>query len=203
MNDDLRIFSVDLETSGLDPDRHEILSIGIVDLTIGSRFYKEIYHDDLYVNVDALEINDFDLSQRQNRLSQEIVFDKLEQYMIKQLSWYKNDEKYTPKTAILLGLNPTFDLNFLRAKWGKFLKSDFVFSHRVIDLNSIFVYLDNAFGIPPGHNNHRQYVDKDVKKRILQKEGEGVLVKHNAFNDAIWNVYAWKRCIEILKGCPE
>ncbi len=198
MNNELRIFSVDLETSGLDSEKHEILSIGMVDITIGTRFYKEICYENLQINTKALAINRFDFSKNDTRLSQELVFQKLEAYMTEQMSWYKPGEKYNKRDVRILGLNPSFDLNFLKTKWKKYLTSDFPFSHRTVDLNSIFIYLD-IIGVQPGFANNRDFITELADKQIETKEGKEFLTKHNAMNDAIWNVYAWEECIKILQ----
>ena len=102
---------VDVETTGLDPLRCAILSIGAVDFSDPSRtFYREcrIFSDAL-VSSEALAINGFtwDHVQRTD-------LDDLSVVLADFLSWMS-----TVTDQTLAGENPSFDRDFLRAAFDR------------------------------------------------------------------------------------
>ena len=66
-----RLF-LDIETSGLDPIKHSILSLGIVVSFDGFEnyhsFYEEIRYDELLITPEAIEINGIEFKSQKNRI---------------------------------------------------------------------------------------------------------------------------------------
>ena len=160
----MNINSIDVETSGLDPNKHSILSIGIVNLQTKKDFYQQIRHAELLVEPGALEVNKLDLT-----LGRQLVL-----YEIIDVIQPGDDNR-------ILGVNPQFDLSFLnKTGLGNY------FSYRVIDLNSIFAFLGE------GIRELITAAAKDLLYE--QKPEIYALGKHHALYDAWWNVYAYEEC---------
>ena len=120
---------IDIETSGVDPTQHGILSIGSVDFETGDEFYGECRLDfGLGWTNEALVINGFTVEQ---------ILDSSKQHssnlLVDFMEWAK------PRSSMLAGQNVgSFDLQFLLAchknhdvvnKWN--------FRYHTIDLHSV------------------------------------------------------------------
>lgn len=55
--------SIDLETSGTDPEKHSILSIGMEHIRSGEKFYQEIRWNNVTIAPEAMRVNGFDAKQ--------------------------------------------------------------------------------------------------------------------------------------------
>lgn len=130
----MKIISVDIETSGLDPQRHSILSIGAETLD-GETFYEEVAYEDVLVCPKAMEVNQLKLKQDGRTLRGALV----------NLSNWLADLEISPP-LIALGMNVgSFDLLFLRVAWSQckgVIGRSFPFHYRSIDLNSIIMFLN-------------------------------------------------------------
>ncbi|MFA4953221.1 MAG: 3'-5' exonuclease [Candidatus Pacearchaeota archaeon] len=118
---------VDVETSGLNPLKHSILSIGAVDFfNPSNQFYGECkIPEGAEIDEKALEINGF---------SQEEIINPEKMELNELISdFFVWAEKIKPK--ILSGHNIHFDVSFLKSA---FYKSGlpWVFGHRTVDLHS-------------------------------------------------------------------
>ncbi len=176
------LISVYLETTGLDPNKHQILSIGAVNPSDYGEFYQEISHNDLVVNKLA------------GKMNKDLLFNdgiKMIKALGKFMTWVAQyyETKYW-KNLIIIGKQPAFDRSFLKTAWGQFV--DFPFSHRCLDINSILLY--NALRQGTTFEDERMALEEAVKNRMTIKE-------HNALHDARWNVYAYEELIE--KGWVE
>lgn len=125
---------VDIETSGLDPKRHSILSIGAVDYYDSSNeFYVECalpYKG--VVNLDALAINGFKLPAISQVNSKRLAISEALDLFI---DWTKTC--VNPTT--IAGQNVAFDRAFLQETMAKCDKSFFLPIH-VVDLHSLYYF---------------------------------------------------------------
>lgn len=129
------MISLDLETSGLIPNRHQILSIGAVHAESNREFYAECY---LLPNRDfqdkALEINGITEDQL-NDVTKPSLYEIVRQFYL----WV---ETTVPKNErLLLGQNiGQFDVQHLKPEY-EYLGLPWQFGYHYCDLNSIGVFL--------------------------------------------------------------
>lgn len=173
---------LDIETSGVDPAKHSILSIGIVIKVNGSEsyisFYEEIKYDELVISPDAMGVNNFDFTNQQNRISLEKADNKAYDFV----------KKYFSKTnkAMAIGLNiGEFDLMFINRHMPKLAS---LIDRRSVNLNSLIYLVADMNSID----------FKDLKEDLSDKAAVSTdalalgLKKHNALYDAFFhlNLYA-------------
>ena len=182
------LVSIDLETTGLDPNRHQILSIGAVCPVNHAEFYEEVAHKELIVDKFAGKMNKDLLFNDGNEIGLAMIY--LRRWLIK---------NYTiPRDLIILGKQPSFDRAFLLlamknvATHGFKQAEDFPFSHRCLDINSILLY--NAVRQQTTFADERTALEETVKDQMIVDEK--YIKEHNALHDARWNVYALE---ELLK----
>ena len=102
----MKIVWIDVETTGLDPNHHEILTLGVVltdqegEILDSKEFYNKIKYPER-AEQEALEINQINLEEHALRSSE----DAFEEFS----NWLP-DEKY-----LIAGWNVGLDLNFLNA----------------------------------------------------------------------------------------
>lgn len=120
---------IDLETTGIDPSTHSILSIGAVDFDTGETFYREC-RKDFYAQYtdEALTINGFTLDQINDKTKPTSV-----QIYHDFVKWSKG------RSTLLAGHNVGgFDLKFLQKVHSKQRKfSKFPYQFRTVDLHSL------------------------------------------------------------------
>lgn len=123
-----QLLVLDTETSGIDPYKHGLISIGAVDLANPkNQFYGECeLRTDAEVSQEAIRINGFTEKEMRDS-SKQSVKDLLENFY----SWAS---KF--KIKIIAGRTPLFDFNFLKTESEK-AGLKFPFHHRTIDLHSI------------------------------------------------------------------
>lgn len=146
---------VDIETTGLNPSEHQMVSVGAINLDSGESFYQEcrIYPEDK-IDPIALKVNGFTEEYIRNNSLQSPV--ELYEYF---LVWSSG------KSKMLGSCNISFDLSFLKkvhAKSGRDYR-DFPF-RRNIDLYSVFYaktgkvgglkYICTELGIEPEPEIH-------------------------------------------------
>src|SRR3989339_1334515 len=107
----MRELFLDIETSGIDPSRHSILSISMVVSLDGledyQSFYREIKYEELVVTPQAIEVNGFDFTSQRNRIP-------ILQADEEAVGFIK---KYYPKDVnpVAIGLNIAgFDMQFIK-----------------------------------------------------------------------------------------
>jgi DNA polymerase III epsilon subunit-like protein len=144
----IKMIVVDIETSGLNPDKCGIWQIGAIDLMNPNNSFlgeSRIDEDDL-IEDDALVV-----TGKTRRELKDSLKKSQEQLLIDFFNWV---EKVEIKN--LLCQNPQFDISFIRKKAERYGLS-LPFYHRVFDLHSIsqlrYFQLKKEFLIKDGHSN--------------------------------------------------
>lgn len=122
---------LDIETSGLNPVTHGVLSLGAVDFDSGQEFYGECFlRDGKIADPKALEVNGF----TEEQIRDENKMSDLELYLAF-IMWVKVNN-YVP---LLAGQQVgSFDIKFLQEIHETYCKSDkWIFGHRSVDLHSV------------------------------------------------------------------
>lgn len=140
-----RLLFIDTETGGVNPSRHDLLSIGMVVWESEKILDKEeilIKGNFRRVTKEAIAINHIDLkSHNKIALDKEKAIEKLIKFV---------ERNFKEKPVILAGHNVSFDIAFLKHLFEK-QNIDYYkyFSHRHIDTTSILQY----FGIKNNLSN--------------------------------------------------
>lgn len=113
-----KLLFIDVETSGLDPKKNDILELGIIIEINGIiKERHDIYMQPFnYEALDkkALEVNNFTIEQIRKFAHPRTVYPILSQMFSKYVNKYNKTDKFTP-----CGYNISFDLNFLAEFWNK------------------------------------------------------------------------------------
>ncbi len=161
MDKKIRLISLDIETTGLDPEKHVPLSIGAVDIASGRDYFVGLEWGELTVETAAMRINRIDITRSDRDTEDKRPFgdsgpgrtlpagDAIDEFGL----WLNEVRMYGSDAEIrALGKNPgSFDLPMLRPTWERLWKrqstfSKFPFSHRCVDLNSVFTVIAAAKG---------------------------------------------------------
>lgn len=135
---------VDVETTGLDPAWHSIVSIGAVDFADPTRqFYRECrVWEGAQISPEALAVNGFTVEQVTDPARS-----SLQEVMAEFIVFCEKAENRT-----LAGENPSFDRDFLRAAAERSNLS-WQSGHRVLDLHSFsWLHMVKAGRVPPVKN---------------------------------------------------
>ena len=174
----MRELFLDLETSGINPEKHSILSIGMVVSMNGLQdyqsFYKEIKYDELLIAPDAIAVNGFDFTNQNERIPLPQVDQEAVNFVEK---YFRGD-----KSPIAIGLNVgTFDLQFIFRYMPLLIKK---LGHRSVDLNSLLYVLAEK------HSKDFKEFKKEMSNQaatVIDSLALG-LSKHNALYDAMFNM---------------
>lgn len=152
---------IDVESSGTDPLKNSILSIGALDFDHpDNQFYDECRAwDGAHINDEALAVNGFTKEEAID------LSKKTEEEVVKAfIAWAKPLRDWT-----FAGQNPSFDRDFIRAAC---LRNhiDFPFAHRTLDTHSLaYMHMVKGGVVPPfDAAKHRSSLDLDA---ILQYVG--------------------------------
>lgn len=183
---------VDVETTGTDPKKHSIVSIGAVEFyNPQNQFYSECRIFDGAEITDALDINGF---------SKESLFDPtkptLEAAVKSFLEW---TSQCTYKT--LAGENPNFDRNFLHASAERY-SLKWTLGRRVVDLHSVSYakHLElEVIALPLKDGVSELKADATYAFVGIPEETK----PHNALNGAKWEAEAFSRLLYGKSLLPE
>lgn len=175
---------IDIETSGVDPRKHSILSIGAIDFSKPeNQFYEECYiFEGAEISPEALVINGFTENEIKNTKKK-----SLEEIINLFIEWTIPIEN-----KILAGHNTFFDLEFLRHSFLRY-NLDWKLGHRIIDLHSICFahYLQKNIAIPTKNGRTDLNLDKILNYVGLPEEPK----PHNALVGAKLEAEALARLI--------
>lgn len=173
---------VDMESSGLDPYKNSLVSVGAVDFdNPKNQFYQECrVWDGAHIEDEALAVNGFSRAQiidPKKPSDREVV----EAF----LAWMKTCKEWT-----IAGQNPNTDRDFLRMTALRY-HINWPLAHRIIDLHSIAYFHMKRRGIePPLKNNHSDLnLDKILTYVGLPTEPK----PHIALNGAKYEAEAFSR----------
>lgn len=183
---------VDLEASGVDPEKHSILSIGAVDFENPSDTFSgecQMWNG-AHVDPEALVVNGFTEEQARDK-SKKSEGDLVAEF----LEWIgKKDER------TVAGQNPHFDTGFLRSA-ARRAKINFNLAYREIDLHSIVYFHMKSRGLTPPVINNHSALGSDT---IMQYLGMPTEPKpHIALNGAIWETEAFSRLFNNKSLLPQ
>lgn len=183
-----RLLFIDTETGGVDPQKHSLLSIGVV---VWDAFEEELFSDEYYIrsrkyNVTktAARLNHFD-EDRQNDLAldPECVVEKLIAIKEQYFGGYQS--------VPLAGHNITFDIQFIKMMFSSCGRSfEKLFSHRSVDTYSIIKYLSDCKILPDEINSSA----KAFKYFKIPVNG-----RHTALGDARATMQLYSKLISKLK----
>ena len=179
---------VDMESSGLDPQNHSLLSVGAIDfLNSSNTFYGECrVWEGAHVDVEALAVNGFtheELADAKKQTEGDLVRAFL--------AW---SEGCAEKT--IAGQNPSADRDFLRAGAAR-NHLDWQFAFRTIDLHSVaYMHMvQRGAVIPLMHGHSALSLDKILVYCGLPEEPK----PHNGLRGATYEAEAFSR---LLYGKP-
>ena len=206
----VRIVSLDVETTGLDPTKHVPLSMGMVDLGTKRDFYREIRWREIRVDPRALAHNQFDFRHYDEYAIEHDV-------LVGQATTFLREcHGIEAMDVRVLGKNPWFDLEMLKKV---FLPTEMVlsmpagewpFSYRIVDLNALYVAIAE---VTKGHpETIKMGMVKTIHNNVLEAAAQTIDLPDNptydksngsyghALLDAWQNVYAWETCLEMGLG---
>lgn len=183
-----RFVFIDTETGGTIPEKHSLLSIGLVvwDLANGKIAESEYFikSDNYVITKEARKINKFNESIHEKIAEEpDIVISKMLSFM----------NKYFPEGTFipLAGHNVNFDINFLKVFFKNHNRSyNQYFSHRTIDTYSVYKTLVLSGLIAENLNSSHDafsYFGIKVSKR------------HNALSDCLATVELYENLINLIK----
>ena len=175
---------IDIETSGTNPYKHSILSIGAVDFSRPERtFYGECrIEDNSEFTEEALNVNGFKINELRDPKKK-----RLEEILNEFIDWMK---PIADKT--IAGHNVSFDADFLNYSFKKY-KINFSFGHRVIDTHSLVYCSMLSKGAEVPLKNERTDINSDYVFSYVGLPAEPK--PHNALNGAKMEAEALSRLI--------
>jgi len=214
----VRLISLDLETSGLDPTRHRPLAIGAVDIEADVDYYVGLEWDELAVSTQAMRVNRIDLAASNRatmgwHLHRDTSRTLPAAEAIIEFGQWLAERREADEEIRALGKNPgSFDLPLLRPTWDELWEhhaifNGFPFSHRCVDLNSAFAVIACAKGLDIGEvragiaeGAWRDFQSSETLGELFRElDGSGG-AEHHALGDAWWNAFAWRRCLAMIRG---
>lgn len=184
---------VDLEMSGLDADRHSIISLGAIDFWNPSRT--------LYLECRMRPDAEYDPEAGLvHGLSKEYLDQQAlsEQQLVMQfLAWAGQSPM-----RVVMGMCPGQDLKFLEKACERY-KFDWLFGHRSIDLHSVAIahHFANGTELPVKDNIIKLGLDQISEYCGLP--GRGRDVPHNALTDARLTAECFSRLLTKKGMLPE
>lgn len=176
---------VDVETTGLDPGKNSLVSIGAIDFSNPkNQFYVECRIDeDTEVSKQALEINGFSEEQLRDKTKK-----SLKDATLDFVAWLETcgDDR------TLAGENPAFDRDFLKASLEKY-GINWSPGHRTEDLHSLCYAHHMTLGLKPPVKNGRTDLDHDKTLNYVGLHAEPR--PHNALVGAKMEAEAFSRLI--------
>lgn len=185
---------VDVETTGVIPEKNSILSIGALDLdNPDRRFYGECrVWDGAHVSEESMAINGFTIEQANDpakKTEAELVTEFLE--------WSQHLSDRT-----LAGQNPSFDRDFLQAAAGR-AKLSWDLAHRTIDSHTLaFMHIVKSGAKPPiDPQRRRSSLDLDAILNYCGIPDEPM--PHNALTGALSHAEVISRLLYNKPLLPE
>jgi DNA polymerase III epsilon subunit-like protein len=172
---------IDVETGGLDKDKHSLLTLNLTILSEDLDTMEEldlcIKHDTYHVTAEALRINKINLIEHDAKATSIVIAQTLIDNM---LSPYTRSYK---TQLMLLGHNPSFDRGFMEATFKSYIWQKAVRYHMLDSVSGAVLMkyfgkmdkdqsvklekLTQLFGIP--HDSHTARGDNQAAVAVLKK----------------------------------
>jgi DNA polymerase III epsilon subunit-like protein len=170
------MIALDIETTGVNPRKHSIVSIGAVDFkNPTNQFYDECrIWEGAHISEEAMPIHGFteqELSDRAKKTEAEIA--------AAFIAWAKETEDWT-----MLGQNPSFDRDFLIAACER-AGMDFPFAHRNIDTHSLAYMHMLKRGIEPPYDARKHHTALSLDGILIYVGIPAEPKPHNALTGAL------------------
>jgi DNA polymerase-3 subunit epsilon len=175
---------VDVEMSGVNPDKNSIVSIGAIDFdTPTRRFYEECrVWDGAHISDEALAVNGYTKDELLDTTKQ-----TPEELIKNFITWSRECGEHT-----LMGQNPGTDLWFMENTALRY-HMEWSFAHRSLDLHTVCVMHMIQRGIELPTSNNRSDINSDF---IMKYVGIPTEPKpHIAINGAIYEAEAFSRLL--------
>lgn len=188
---------VDVESSGVEPTKHSVLSIGAIDfLNPENRFYGECrIWDGAHIMDEALAVNGFSREEINDRNKQ------TEESLVKSfLDWIMPLSEHT-----IAGQNPSFDRDAIH-KAAERYHLNWPLAYRTIDLHTVCYFHMVKKGITPPVANKRSDLNSDKIMKYVGIPSEPR--PHNALNgakvatEAFSRLFYDKHLLEEFKDYP-
>ena len=183
---------VDVEMSGLNPDKNSIVSIGAVDFdTPEKRFYEECrIWDGAHITDEALVVNGYTKEQilDSNKQSPEELIKKF-------IDWALGCGEHT-----FVGQNPGTDLWFMENTANR-AGLEWPFAHRSFDIHTACAMHMVSRGIELPVKNNRSDINSDFIMKYVGIPEEPK--PHIAINGAVYEAEAFSRLLYNKKLLPE
>lgn len=187
--------SVDIETTGTDPIRHGIISIGAETFVGEHTFYRElILPENCEIDPEALRVNGEDEALLRARCEPDYI--KPIHALVELLTWCSQHD-----VGVMVGKNPDFDHRFLQRNWeaaGQSLDTfNKILTYITIDWSDFIVplYLWHGYTIPKHGINNMEL------SRFMKMPDEAR--PHVASAGARYNVNCVKRVLEMYQENSE
>lgn len=183
---------VDVESSGVDPNKNSLVSVGAIDFdNPENRFYEECrIWDGAHIEDEALAVNGFtrgQITDQKKQTDRELVG--------KFLKWMETCQEHT-----IAGQNPSFDRDFLMYTAYRY-HINWPLAHRTIDLHSIAYFHMIKRGIEiPIENKHSKVNLTSIIKYVGIDMERGT---HNALEDTLLEAECLSRLIYNKPLLPE
>jgi len=130
-----KIFSVDTETGGFNPEKDAILSIALIDIDTKASFTYLTYNETLSISLDALKVNKIDISQHKKQALSELD-------VVKGMIRVFEANTISGQKPMLFGQNINFDIGFLKELFKRTGHNLYKYIHyKHLDLQSINWFL--------------------------------------------------------------
>lgn len=183
-----RLLFIDTETGGLDPEKHSLLSVGLV---VWDSILNECYSAEYRLKSENYRITK--AAQRINKLTDSDFNDSIApQTLIKKFEEIK--EKYFADYAAipLAGHNTQFDVQFIKKMFKDNRRSfDNIFLHRIVDTYSVLKFLQDAGIITNTINSSAQ---------AFKYFGITVDGRHTALGDAKATMRLYEEMLQLLNS---
>ena len=183
----MRLLFIDTETGGIDPQKHALLSIGLVVWDNGSIIASKeilIKQGDKSITQRSLNINKIDCAKH-NQLA--VTQTTAIKYILDFIKVHFGEAKVT-----CAGHNVSFDISFVKQMFKNNKRSfENYFSHRLIDTSSILSFLYLSGKVP-------YQISSSAK--AFDYYGISVNGRHTAIGDAIATVELFEKLLSTVQN---
>lgn len=182
---------LDVETSGTDPNKHSILSLGALDLgNPTNQFYEECRaFEGAHLEEEAFAVNGFSVESANDQAKQTEA-----ELVSSFIAWSEGVEERT-----LAAQNVAFDYDFLRSACER-AHISFPFARRTIDIHTLtWTHMRTRGVTPPMEKHHSALSSREVLAYVGLPEEQH---PHNALTGALWHAEVISRIAYTKKLLP-